>query len=982
MRTTLRRLLLALLALPLAVLAAAPAAAHAPRLAGYLFVYFGGDGTEDGEQVRFALSRGNDPLHWQALNGGRPVLVSTVGEKGVRDPHIVRAPGGDRFYLIATDLRMAGRDGGQWWEVQRHGSRSIVVWESTDLVHWSAPRLAKVAPDEAGNAWAPEAVWDARLGKFVVFWASRLYAPEDKGRLGVTYNKMLYATTDDFRSFSAPQVWSDPGYSVIDATVIEHAGRYYRYSKDDREPPQATRCSESITAQKSASLTSPTYEFIADCIGRGVIGDGEGPLVFKSNTEQKWYLFIDEYGGQGYVPFETTDLDAGRWTKSKDYQLPPSPRHGAVIPVTQDEYDRLLAAYPQAAAGPSIRIDAARIQARISPTLHGLMTEEINFSYEGGLYGELIRNRSFKAEAGYAYQADEPVYWSAVGDARIALDKKVKLNDALDLSLLLEVKGASDGRPAGISNAGYWGIPVLPDTTYTVSFYAKAEGDDPGPVTAALADKGGAVLASATVSGITGEWKKFELKLTTGKLEASKDNVFTLTTTRPGRLWLQQVSVFGPTYKNRPNGNRPDLMEMLAALKPKFLRFPGGNYLQGDTFNQRFQWKQAIGDVARRPGHRSPWNYWSTDGMGLMEFLLWCEELDMEPVLGVFAGLTLQRDKLSSPDDLEPYVQEALDEIEYIVGDTGTKWGAQRAKDGHPAPFRLRYVEVGNEDFFDASGSYDKRFAIFYRAIKAKYPQLQIISTVAREATPSQRPDLVDEHTYAWGEAQMYEHLDDYDERARSDPQVFVGEWATHQGWPMPNMKAAIADAAYLASLERNADHVVMAAYAPLLTNLSHVGGPSRDNSLQWSTNLIGYDALKAFGTPSYYVQKMFAEARGDVVLPSSGSGIPTWSTAQGKSFPALHWVATRTEKTGRIQLKLASRAATPQEVRLSISGVNRVSPEATLTVLSSADPDAGNSLEEPQRIVPVKRSLRGVAREFTLTVPAYSVSVLEIDAK
>lgn len=347
MRSTLRRRLLSLLALTLALLAAACATApQAPRYAGYLFVYFAGDATPDGEQIRFALSRGNDPLHWRELNGGRPVLTSTVGDKGVRDPYIVRAPGDDRFYILATDLRMAGRDGGQWWEVQRHGSRSIVVWESTDLVHWSAPHLAKVAPDEAGNTWAPEAAWDARLGKFVVFWASRLYTPDDKERLRDTHNRMLYATTDDFRTFSEPKVWQDPGYSVIDATVIEHAGRYYRFTKDDRDTPGATPCAKSITAMKSASLTSTMYQRIADCIGRGAIGDGEGPLVFKSNTEEKWYLFIDEYGKRGYVPFETTDLDSGRWTLVKDHQLPPYPRHGAVIPVTQDEYDRLLGAYP------------------------------------------------------------------------------------------------------------------------------------------------------------------------------------------------------------------------------------------------------------------------------------------------------------------------------------------------------------------------------------------------------------------------------------------------------------------------------------------------------------------------------------------------------------------------------------------------------------------------------------------------------------
>lgn len=341
-----RRLLLACLALPLAVLAAQPTI-QPPRYAGYLFVYFGGDATKDGEQIRYALSRGNDPLHWRELNSGRPVLSTTVGEKGVRDPYIVRAPGGDKFYIIATDLNMAARGHGAWWEVQRKGSLAIVVWESTDLLDWSAPRLVKVAPDEAGNTWAPEAAWDARLGTFVVFWASRLYAPGDKSRHGDTNNRMLYATTDDFRAFSAPKVWWDPGYSVIDSAVVEHAGRYYRFSKDDRERAEAP-CGKSVVAQKSTSLTSTAYELIKECIGRGAIGDGEGPLVFKSNTEEKWYLFIDEYGGRGYVPFETTDLDSGKWTLVKNYQMPGHPRHGAVLPLTQAEYDRLNAAYPAA----------------------------------------------------------------------------------------------------------------------------------------------------------------------------------------------------------------------------------------------------------------------------------------------------------------------------------------------------------------------------------------------------------------------------------------------------------------------------------------------------------------------------------------------------------------------------------------------------------------------------------------------------------
>ncbi|MFJ4623535.1 family 43 glycosylhydrolase [Streptomyces sp. NPDC088812] len=323
----------------------APPVTH-PQYAGYLFVYFTGEGTADGEQIRYALSRGNDPLHWRELNGGRPVLTSTIGERGLRDPFVIRSPEGDSFHLIATDLRMYRDSSGSWDEVQRHGSKSVMVWDSTDLVHWTDQRLVKVSPDTAGNTWAPEAHWDETLGEYVVFWASKLYADDDPAHTGQTYNRMLYATTKDFRAFGEPTVWHDPGHSVIDSTVIAHEGTYYRYTKDERDPSSGSPGSKFITAEKSTSLTDTAYGFVADRLGSGTVGRGEGPTVFRSNTEDKWYLFIDEYGGRGYVPFETTDLGSGRWTACAGHRLPASPRHGTVLPVTREEYDRLLAAYP------------------------------------------------------------------------------------------------------------------------------------------------------------------------------------------------------------------------------------------------------------------------------------------------------------------------------------------------------------------------------------------------------------------------------------------------------------------------------------------------------------------------------------------------------------------------------------------------------------------------------------------------------------
>ncbi|WP_338699928.1 family 43 glycosylhydrolase [Streptomyces sp. Q6] len=319
---------------------ASPARARARDGAyeGYLFVYFTGEGTPDGEQIHLASSKGDDPLHWRELNGGKPVLTSSLGDKGVRDPFVIRSPEGDRFFLIATDLRIYG--GAGWDYVQRHGSRSIIVWESTDLVEWGEPRSVRVSPETAGNTWAPEAYWSEELGEYVVFWASKLYAESDTEHTADTYNRMLYATTKDFRTFSEAKVWNDPGYSVIDSTVIAHDGTYYRFTKDERSASQSPY-GKFILEEKSRDLLATDWETVAEGIGMGAMAQGEGPLVFKSNTEDKWYLFIDDYTATGYMPFESTDPAGGTWTKSTAYRLPSAPRHGTVLPVTRGEFDRI-----------------------------------------------------------------------------------------------------------------------------------------------------------------------------------------------------------------------------------------------------------------------------------------------------------------------------------------------------------------------------------------------------------------------------------------------------------------------------------------------------------------------------------------------------------------------------------------------------------------------------------------------------------------
>ncbi|MFI2485449.1 family 43 glycosylhydrolase [Promicromonospora kroppenstedtii] len=309
---------------------------------GYAFSYFTGNSVA-GEKIYFAASRGNDALTWDETNNGQPVLESGEGTLGLRDPFLIRSPEGDRFFLIATDLSI-GRNG-DWDAAQRHGSQYLEVWESTDLVTWSEQRHVKVSPDNAGNTWAPEAYWDESLGQYVVFWASKLYADDDPDHTGSAYNRMLYATTRDFVTFSEAQVWQDRGESRIDSTVIRENGVYYRFTKD--EGGGGTGCSD-IIQEKSASLTAvdlpgdPSWEFMAGCIGREAGTSAvEGPTVFKANpgdtSGSPFYLFVDEYGGRGYIPLGTDDLENPDWQVPADYDLPASPRHGTVIPVTAAE---------------------------------------------------------------------------------------------------------------------------------------------------------------------------------------------------------------------------------------------------------------------------------------------------------------------------------------------------------------------------------------------------------------------------------------------------------------------------------------------------------------------------------------------------------------------------------------------------------------------------------------------------------------------
>lgn len=626
------------------------------------------------------------------------------------------------------------------------------------------------------------------------------------------------------------------------------------------------------------------------------------------------------------------------------------------------------------ADSPTFKIDATQAAGKVSPTLYGLMTEEINHSYDGGLYAELIQNRAFMDNT------RTPAHWSAVGGesaVTMALDPANPFNDELTNSLRLTVTQADRHHPAGVANSGYWGIPVWRKTRYHASIFAKADGNFSGPVKVSIvSDDGRKVYASATFSGVTTEWKKFETTLKTGRVAPTAKAHFVITLDRPGTLWLGLVSLFPPTWNDQTNGFRKDLMQMLVDLDPKFLRLPGGNYVEGDTIETRFDWKKTIGPIEQRPGHPCPWGYRSSDGLGLLEYLEWCEDMKAEPVLAVYAGYSLRGMHVNPGPDLQPFVQDALDEIEYVIGDTNTPWGGRRAQDGHPAPFTLHYVEIGNEDWFDKSKSYDQRFAQFYDAIKARYPQLKTISTIGEDQPESSRvtsrkPDVLDCHYYRPVSNFLQTSPDYAEDFDRNGPDIFVGEWASYETsfppWdsrsrkepPTPDLEAALGDAAFMAAMERNSDLIKMQCYAPLLVNVN-------PGARQWRPDLIGYDGISVYGSPSYYAIQMFSRNLGDEILHTAS----VETSVQG--------CATRDSRTGEIFVKLVNPGPTAEPLNIEISGLMPIASKGSVITLAGK-PDDSNSITEPKKVVPVTSKLHGVKPSFVFTVPPHGIVVLKL---
>ncbi|WP_169081759.1 LamG-like jellyroll fold domain-containing protein [Paenibacillus sp. PL91] len=525
-----------------------------------------------------------------------------------------------------------------------------------------------------------------------------------------------------------------------------------------------------------------------------------------------------------------------------------------------------------------LNIDSAQEGAAISPTLNGVFLEDINYAGDGGLYAELVQNRSFEFEESLRA-------WSKVsqggGEANLTIESEQPLNAKNLHYARLAVQTPGEG--VGIANAGFGGIAVERGLGYDFSLYARSVESYHSPLIVRLQNASNETIGEATITGITNEWQKLTVTLTAAETAAAAK--LTVTAIGAGTVDLDMVSLFPQnTWKNRPGGLRADLVQAMADMKPKFIRFPGGSIVGGRTVDNFYRWKNTIGDVAERPINKNFWSdpargndpyYYQTGGLGFYEYFLLSEDLGAEPLPVINVGMAeqfLAPGVVVPLGELQPYIQDALDLIEYANGPATSEWGAKRAAAGHPEPFNLKYLSLGNEHWTSA---YFDRYQRFYDAIKAEYPSIQLMlssgayasgtefSTAWNWARQSGKAQVVDEHMYqppAW----FLSNTKRYDSYNRNDPPVFVGEYAAHIGsgdkGRLSNLQGALAEAAFMTGLERNGDVIRFASYAPTF---------AKDKFVQWTPDLIWFNNTDVFGAPSYYVQQMFSANVGDQVIPS-----------------------------------------------------------------------------------------------------------------
>ncbi|MGI4834342.1 MAG: alpha-L-arabinofuranosidase C-terminal domain-containing protein [Janthinobacterium lividum] len=666
-----------------------------------------------------------------------------------------------------------------------------------------------------------------------------------------------------------------------------------------------------------------------------------------------------------------------------------------------------LGASAQSAAQASLTVQVNKPGAAVNKNMYGLFFEDINFAADGGLYPELVKNKSFETDA-------RLMGWRALqGGANLdtyAVRNEQGLTDRNPHYLRLTTRSGAAGE-AGLENEGFRGMGVKAGGEYTLSFYARRGAGSLNGLTATLVGEKGAALGQVAVTGFTDQWKQYTAVLrATGTQNKAH---LKLVLGGQGTVDLDVVSLYPKdTWNQRPNGLRTDLVQLLKDMKPGFLRFPGGCIVEGRTLSERYQWKETIGDVAARSPlinrwnmefkHRSTPDYYQSFGLGFFEYFQLAEDIGAEPLPILNVGMACQFNSgelaplgtasatkggpnapAAAPNTGDPsldvFIQDALDLIEFANGPASSTWGAKRVAMGHPAPFNLKLLGIGNEQW---GPQYLERYEPFAKAVKAKYPQMEIVSSAgpspegelfdkASKRLGELKAEYVDEHYYAkadWFRA----NVGRYDKYARTGPKIFAGEYAAQSlAIGSPDNKntwdCAISEAAFMTGLERNADVVGMASYAPLFANV---------DAWQWTPDLIWFDNLNSYGSPSYYVQKLYALNKGTRVLPV------TMPAGAKNGTDNLFASAVADEPTGEVVVKLVNYSSSPRPISISLAGAKGLGKTGRAQTMASADLQTQNSLQEPKKLVPQESTFAVKGSTLSYTLAPNSFTVLRVPAK
>lgn len=632
-----------------------------------------------------------------------------------------------------------------------------------------------------------------------------------------------------------------------------------------------------------------------------------------------------------------------------------------------------------------LTVQADKPVAEVQPAMWGIFFEDINFAADGGLYAELVKNRSFEF-SNPLMGWKEVKYQNASG--KILIENRGNANENNPRFAHITVD-ASTGF-YGLANEGFRGMGVKKGEQYNFSILVRNEGNSPVAIKVELVNSEGNNIGECKLENFTSGWAKYSSSITCKATDAkAKLNILFQ---GKGSVDIDMVSLFPhQTWKNRPNGLRSDLVQLLYDLKPGFIRFPGGCIVEGRDLANRYQWKNTVGKVEDRKliinrwntefSHRSTPDYFQSYGLGFYEYFQLAEDLGAEPLPIINCGMACQYNtgEVVPINQLDPYIQDMLDLVEFANGDVTSKWGKLRADMGHPTPFNLKMIGVGNEQWDE---QYIDRYKLVAKALNEKYPNIKLIASSGPSPDGDRfdylwkelrglKGDFVDEHYYQSPEW-FYKNASRYDKYDAKGPKVFAGEYASHtKGGNAPesrnNWEAALSEAALMTGLERNAAVVQMASYAPLL---AHV------DAWQWNPNLIWFDNLRSFGTPSYYVQKAFANNKGTNVVPFLRDN----QIIEGKD--SLFASSVIDKKANELILKVVNANSSEKSVSVSIQGVSVDSKTITCQVLKAETMSEYNTLDAPQKISPKLVTIKPSGKTISLKLDGHSFYVVKMKYK